>query len=926
MGKRLTLWGLIALCLQTTWAMAEIGTAIGPANGAFLLGELHCVNCHQPAQAKVPYVQPRQAPVLAEVASRVSPNYIAAFLADPQKVKPGTPMPDLLHGLAEGEQAQAAQAIASYLQTLGKPMETAPVAASESLINQGQRLYHTVGCVACHQPFQPPPAGPEDDEAPTEIPVIKSPSVPLGNLAAKTTVNALAEFLLDPLKSRPSGRMPSMKLTPAEARAIAAYLLREQADRKSTARAPGLALAVYEGKSQELIDPVKHKLNPKLEAVTMGFAPEVNRTSEFSVRLSGQLEIPSDGKITLAFAVRDALAVTIDGKPVSLKPGGRGGKTYEAALDLKKGFHDIQLVLKQGAGDATLSATWLLPGEKQHRPIPATAVSHSGFQIRLPNQPALPNRIEEGRNFFANLGCIACHDIGKDIPAVPATELAELDPAKAGGCLDAQPAKNLPRFAFSAEQKSSLAKAIVSLKTAAPAEPKIVVHNTLQALNCYACHARQGSGGPDAGRAAYFTSQIEIDLGDEGRLPPHLNEVGAKLTPTALEKVFTEGASVRPYLATRMPQFGQANVQALPAALLAADADRIKPLADAQEFTATQVDAGRRLVGTNGLGCVNCHGWGKHKSLGPPAINLLAAAQRLNRAYVHEYFANPAKLRPGTRMPGFWPDGQSALKEVADGDLVRQTDAIWAYLSMGERAAPPVGMNESDQNLLVPSGEPIVFRTFIREIGVHAITVGFRQRSHVAFDALRVRMAIAWSGDFLNAGPAWNGRGGNFSEPLSKEVVPFAPGSSFAVLESQTTPWPVMDMKARSAPEGWKFRGYRYEADRTPTFLYRFDQVEIEETPQAQYSARGGNVMRRFVLAAPQAVGNLYLRVAVGEKIESDGSGIFTVDGKARYRMKSSAAPIRRTIDQKQELLVPIEWSEGAAGRKSASVEVEVTW
>ena len=41
---------------------------------------------------------------------------------------------------------------------------------------------------------------------------------------------ALAAFLLDPLKTRPSGHMPNMKLTPDEAKAIAAYLIGEPSE------------------------------------------------------------------------------------------------------------------------------------------------------------------------------------------------------------------------------------------------------------------------------------------------------------------------------------------------------------------------------------------------------------------------------------------------------------------------------------------------------------------------------------------------------------------------------------------------------------------------------------------------------------------------------------------------------------------------
>ena len=51
-------------------------------------------------------------------------------------------------------------------------------------------------------------------------------SVPHGSLAAKYTLQSLTYFLLNPNESRPSGRMPSLKLTPSEAADIAAYLLR----------------------------------------------------------------------------------------------------------------------------------------------------------------------------------------------------------------------------------------------------------------------------------------------------------------------------------------------------------------------------------------------------------------------------------------------------------------------------------------------------------------------------------------------------------------------------------------------------------------------------------------------------------------------------------------------------------------------------
>ena len=50
------------------------------------------------------------------------------------------------------------------------------------------------------------------------------PGRPLGDLAGKYTVASLAAFLQDPLKVRPSGRMPGLNLTGTEASDLANFL------------------------------------------------------------------------------------------------------------------------------------------------------------------------------------------------------------------------------------------------------------------------------------------------------------------------------------------------------------------------------------------------------------------------------------------------------------------------------------------------------------------------------------------------------------------------------------------------------------------------------------------------------------------------------------------------------------------------------
>src|SRR5262245_3247987 len=73
------------------------------AAGHLLLGELNCTSCHQAEPAMASAIQRKPAPVLDSVCSRVRPQYLLKFLADPQATKPGTTMPNVLAGFSAAE-------------------------------------------------------------------------------------------------------------------------------------------------------------------------------------------------------------------------------------------------------------------------------------------------------------------------------------------------------------------------------------------------------------------------------------------------------------------------------------------------------------------------------------------------------------------------------------------------------------------------------------------------------------------------------------------------------------------------------------------------------------------------------------------------------------------------------------------------------
>jgi cytochrome c2 len=189
------------------------------AGGRLLYNELGCVNCHGGSTG----LPSRRGPGLKGVTLRARSEWLAAFIANPDAVHPGTPMPALL----VGETSDAATAIVQYLASLN-PKEPAspngpPKAKAAQHVNasRGRELFHTAGCVSCHAPhpqYTPAEGIPKASD-------FTYASVGLPDLRQKTNLNALAAFLLDPLKQRPSGRMPKLLADKDEALDIAGYLL-----------------------------------------------------------------------------------------------------------------------------------------------------------------------------------------------------------------------------------------------------------------------------------------------------------------------------------------------------------------------------------------------------------------------------------------------------------------------------------------------------------------------------------------------------------------------------------------------------------------------------------------------------------------------------------------------------------------------------
>jgi len=367
-----------------------------------------------------------------------------------------------------------------------------------------------------------------------------------------------------------------------------------------------------------------------------------------------------------------------------------------------------------------------------------------------------------------------------------------------------------------------------------------------------------------------------------------------------------------------MPQFGQTNVG--PLVNLFAKADAGSPDAQSEPRTsgATEVNYGRKLAGTDGLSCIACHTFAGHKSLGIPAMDLALMTRRLQFGWFHRYLLDPPSLRPGTRMPAFWPEGKSTRKDILDGDTERQINATWAYLDRGKDAGLPPGLIQGKMEVAA-TNEAVIYRNFIQNAGSRGIVVAYSEKANLAFDANDLRLAMIWQGPFIDAARHRSGRGDGFEGPLGYNVIKMPAGPPFALLADSGSEWPEIAGKRAH----YQMHGYRLDEKRRPAFLYSFGNIQVEDYPVAIPGDLEGSLHRTLTLQSTQPVTNLWFRAWVGSNIQTENDASFLMDGKTKVKidLAGGARPIIRQSKGRSELLVPVQFE-----LNKATIVEELIW
>jgi hypothetical protein len=459
----------------------------------------------------------------------------------------------------------------------------------------------------------------------------------------------------------------------------------------------------------------------------------------------------------------------------------------------------------------------------------------------------------------------------------------------------------------------------MEMKTPRDVSAKERLKLSLLQLNCYACHERDDQGGVGRNRKAYFETVGHVDIGDEGRLPPLLSGVGAKLKAAWMSQVLKGTGDVRSHMRIRMPRFPASAVKELPALFADVDHPAHAPPGEVAVFgTLDGLAAPGRALLDNG--CVECHAFRGESLPGVVGVDLEGIANRVNPQWFHDFLLNPNRLKPRTRMPTFFPGGMSQNKTVLDGDSDRQIAAMWAYLKGLDKQPLPEKIESvrAQDFELKPKGRPIVLRTFMKEAGTQAIAVGFPEGVHFAFDAEQSRLAAMWRGKFLDAQGTWFSRFTPPAEPLGTDFMPLPAGLPIARLNEPDQRWPKVDV----LNPAYRYLGYRLDDEGVPTFLYRYDRFDIEDRIEPDGEKQIKRKLKITNHKPSDSAPAFWFRPIAGKTVKS--KKVFSYSNDAGLTVSVSESLGNLGLLRQTE--AGMEWIVPLPSKKEQTIEVRYEW
>jgi mono/diheme cytochrome c family protein len=290
-------------------------------------------------------------------------------------------------------------------------------------------------------------------------------------------------------------------------------------------------------------------------------------------------------------------------------------------------------------------------------------------QTAVPTDAVL---LERGKKLVQTTGCLDCHGLKLENQFVAKT----LNDLMAGrwneGCLaeSPKPDSKAPFFAFTVAEREALqAFAATDRSSLSRHVPVEFAERQTRLANCNACH------------------------GQLDGFPP-LERLGGKLRPEWMRQFLAGEVPYKPrhWLPHQMPAF---QARAEPLALGLAMSHGYPPQTPAEPPLDVELaKIGQKLSGVDGgFSCISCHAVGEQKAtqvFEAEGINLARPAERLQKDYYLRWLLNPLRIEPSTKMPVYFDEeGKSPFTDVLEGSAVKQLDAMWHYLRLGDKIQPP---------------------------------------------------------------------------------------------------------------------------------------------------------------------------------------------------------------------------------------------
>lgn len=320
--------------------------------------------------------------------------------------------------------------------------------------------------------------------------------------------------------------------------------------------------------------------------------------------------------------------------------------------------------------------------DKEAADLVAYLVTKKNLQFQIQGREPVDSSLD-GKKLVGEYRCFQCHDIegfGKSAPIAR----ADLKVAK-GEFTHSQ-----YTFHFDSEEQRQ-----IRVWLAAAAKDTTAMMRVMHRYNCQGCHTVEELHHPLSEDHPDYQTNERRKYRLEGRIlayyqddetlgPPAIIDEGKKIFPLWGDRFLREPFALRFALQVRMPRF--------PLTFPELDAIRqgwekeAGPNAPAQNQKITlskeKYEAGKILFAR--LNCLGCHGdknqtasAGIQQGLAPQFHH---AFKRLRREWILSWLKDPQKYQPGTRMPGFWPDGISPVPDVLNGDATLQQEALTDYV------------------------------------------------------------------------------------------------------------------------------------------------------------------------------------------------------------------------------------------------------